>query len=194
MQLRGFAVSRCEWYKPPLKTDVFRTTGAGLEMRPVAAVLFALPFAATLCPQGAVQGTRPDDCYLYGDAESWQEAQQYCALSRGHLSSVPNAFVNAFLISYPKAFSSAQPYWLGAERKNATAKWAWTDGSNFTYTQWARGKRDYVAGVWTRDRTCLKRVSKPIMPRASRPPRLRTRRKGVGRHRTQNGPCVQCRS
>lgn len=129
-------------------------------MRRVAAVLFTVPFAAALCPQGAVQGTRPGDCYLYGSARSWQEAEQYCVSSKGHLSSVPNAFVNGFLIGYPKAFISAQSYWLGAELKPTSGIWKWTDGSIFNYTKWASGKRVYVACecMWASVETCAQNL------------------------------------
>lgn len=109
-------------------------------MRRLVVLLLVLPLATALCPQGAVQGTRPEDCYLYGSAQPWQRAEEYCASNKGHLASVPNDFVNAFLVSYPKAFTSAQSYWLGAELKAATDKGAWTDGSDFNYTKWAAGK------------------------------------------------------
>ncbi|KAH7695591.1 C-type lectin domain family 4 member F, partial [Aphelenchoides avenae] len=103
----------------------------------LAAFLLVLPLAAAFCPQGAVQGTSPENCYLYGSAQSWQEAEQYCAANKGHLSSVPNSFVNAFLVSYPKALESAQSYWLGAMVEGDIDMWTWMDGSNFTYTKWA---------------------------------------------------------
>lgn len=120
-------------------------TVAGPEMRRVTAILFALPIAAALCPQGAVQGTRPEDCYLYGASQSWQKTEAFCASNKGHLSSLPNALVNAFIASYLKPLDSAQSYWLGAELKSAADKWTWTDGSSFTYTMWAAGKWYSVA-------------------------------------------------
>lgn len=117
-------------------------------MRRLAVLLLALPLSAAVCPQGTVQGTSPDNCYLYGPAQSWQEAEQYCVSNKGHLTSVPNGFVNSFLTSYPKLFESAQSYWLGAELKSAAAKWTWIDDSDFTYTKWSSGKRDSVVGMW----------------------------------------------
>lgn len=121
------------------------------KMSRLAALLLALPLAAALCPQGAVQGTSSGDCYLYGAGQSWQKAEQFCAANKGHLSSVTNSFVNAFLISYPKALQAAQSYWLGAELKAGIDKWTWTDGNNFTYANWAAGKPN-DCGPGVRDR------------------------------------------
>ncbi|KAH7718658.1 Protein CLEC-51 [Aphelenchoides avenae] len=106
----------------------------------LAAFLLVLPLAAALCPEDAFQGTRPEDCYMYGPAQSWQDAEQFCVSNKGHLTSVPNAFVNSFLISYPKMFSSAQLYWLGAVISGDIDMWTWVDGSSFDYTKWAAGE------------------------------------------------------
>ena len=59
----------------------------------------------------------------------------------GHLASVSSVFVNNFLKGAAQAaFFNTGTFWLG-KTKLYTGKWTWSDGSNYTYDNWANGKK-----------------------------------------------------
>lgn len=97
--------------------------------------------AAGKCPIGAVQGITRDGCYLYSSSPlTWFKAQEQCMSRNGHLASVSNGLINAFL-QEPANSVCAQEYWLGGSYDvEYQSMWTWTDGSRFSYTHWAHGE------------------------------------------------------
>lgn len=102
--------------------------------------VFALGLAR--CPIGAVQGTHADECYLYRQLQAnWYQAEEECVTQLGHLASVHSAFANAFLPRQACSTSGTNTdYWTGASHGVINSEWSWTDGSAFTYANWARGE------------------------------------------------------
>jgi hypothetical protein len=96
--------------------------------------------ALALCPPGFVQGLGQDDCFkLSHYADAWYGAENDCRSKGGHLTSVSSAFANAFLRDQCALWSPTS-YWVGASRSISCGSWAWTDGTRFSYKNWARGK------------------------------------------------------
>lgn len=106
--------------------------------------LLAVVFAsatASRCPAGSVQGLSPEDCYAYADEEvGWFQAEEKCQERGGHLASIPNGFVNGFMLELPN-FSVTSRYWTGGSTGLSSAySWSWIDGTAFEYTNWAKGE------------------------------------------------------
>jgi hypothetical protein len=90
------------------------------------------------CPQGAVQGLSPNDCFKMvssSSAASWYGAAEGC--DEGNLASVSNAFLNGFLQGLYDGWSSSY-VWLGGSESNNV--WTWMDGTPFQYNNWPRGQ------------------------------------------------------
>lgn len=103
-------------------------------------LLVSTALADALCPTGALQGIHADDCYKYVlDSASWFDAEDKCQQSGGYLTSVPNAFVNSFLLNEYGSMLRASNYWLGGNKGLSGTAWAWSDGSSFSYQHWAKG-------------------------------------------------------
>lgn len=108
-------------------------------------VLLGLTFAR--CPIGAIQGLDPNTCYFYRtEPSSWYDAEEECVQLNGHLASVSNAFVNSFISR--SWYHAPENYWLGATVGNSSSEaWSWTDGTGFTYSNWAEGSRCFRSGA-----------------------------------------------
>ena len=63
----------------------------------------------------------------------WAQQQDHCNSIGGHLASVPDEETNNFLLSIMK-----QRTFIGGQK--ASLSWTWTDGTSFTYTNWASGE------------------------------------------------------
>ncbi|RCN48327.1 lectin C-type domain protein [Ancylostoma caninum] len=83
-------------------------------------------------------------CYIFtSEPAPFALAEQNCINLGGHLVSISNAFENDIISDNAKtALSStnATDFWIGASDLVTTGKWAWTDDSNFLYTNWAAGQ------------------------------------------------------
>ena len=64
---------------------------------------------------------------------SWAEQQTYCNTFGGQLASIPNVETNNFLLSIIKHRT-----FIGGSA--VPLPWTWTDGTSFTYTNWASGE------------------------------------------------------
>ncbi|KAH7718715.1 CLEC-50 protein [Aphelenchoides avenae] len=93
--------------------------------------------AAITCPWYATKYPGAGDaCYIVYDASfSWTSAEKACQLVDGHLASVHDSSVNAYLQKYGNVYPL---YWLGGRKVNDV--WSWADGSEWTYSNWARGQ------------------------------------------------------
>lgn len=108
-------------------------------------VLTLSPGTNGKCPSGAVQGPSGGDCFLYRtERATWFQAEEDCIGQFGHLASVTDAFVNAFLPRFACAGGSDEDsadYWLGGSKGVSSLDWSWSDGADFGYTNWALGKK-----------------------------------------------------
>lgn len=97
--------------------------------------------AKSYCPPDAFQGLTPSDCYTLGThARTFDESETVCAINGGHLASITSAFQNA-LLAKVAAREEKTYYQLGG--RLVKGQWTWTDGSNFTYTNWAKGASNF---------------------------------------------------
>jgi hypothetical protein len=94
---------------------------------------------------------------LTQSAESWTAAEAEAVADGGHLASITSQAEENFIIS---AFcnvpeNTAVPLWIGATDGNQTHVYHWTDGSPFSYTDYASGEpndnggnEDYLTVNW----------------------------------------------
>ena len=73
------------------------------------------------------------------DSSYFIEADEYCVSNGGHLASVENAFVDGFIQGQASIFFKGKSYWLGGNTMFNPGTWSWTDGTGFTYYNWANG-------------------------------------------------------
>lgn len=108
----------------------------------VIAVCALCPFASARCPIGAIQGLSDRNCYkVYAELLSWDEADGRCEAEHGHLTPITSAQLNSFLTTLGTKLGCATSYWVGGVWNAEVASgWAWTDGSRWSYTNWAKGK------------------------------------------------------
>lgn len=68
------------------------------------------------CPEGAIEGLNPSDCYIFvAEPKGWSDAENDCVMRKGHLTSIPDAFHNAFLMKELATIStSPNGSWIGA--------------------------------------------------------------------------------
>ncbi|ETN86448.1 lectin C-type domain protein, partial [Necator americanus] len=87
-------------------------------------------------------------CYTFtSEPAAFALAEQNCINQGGHLVSISNAFENDVISDNAKTAltsTTASDFWTGASDLVTTGKWAWTDGSNFQYTNWGSGTHGIV--------------------------------------------------
>ncbi|KAH7718716.1 CBN-CLEC-50 protein [Aphelenchoides avenae] len=111
----------------------------------LALVAIAASYAAArTCPWYTTKYPGAEDaCYVVVDSVyNWTSAEEACrrwpvAGDGGHLASVHDSTVNAYLQKLDH-FPSYPLYWLGGRKVNGV--WTWTDGSQWNYSNWARGQ------------------------------------------------------
>ena len=64
---------------------------------------------------------------------TWAQQQYHCNSIGGHLASIPNEETNAFFLSLMK-----ESTFMGGRK--VSLQWTWTDGTSFTYMNWASGE------------------------------------------------------
>lgn len=105
------------------------------------AILKLLIFAFCLnlvisCPTGWVQGLDFKYCYKSFDATiGWMDAEVVCKQKGigGHLASIGNGFQFGVLKGLTQ-----NDFWTGGYFDGT--RWAWSDNSSWSYTNWAPGK------------------------------------------------------
>lgn len=123
--------------------------------------LFLLIIATTVrgrCPPGSVQGLIADKCYklvTFSDPSYFLDAEAACTDYGGHLTSVNDAFENAFIkgtgqrlyrggsmnfLDMLKVVPPHNDIWVGGTNIISPGRWNWTDGKPFTYTNWDGSK------------------------------------------------------
>ncbi|XP_037540517.1 galactose-specific lectin nattectin [Nematolebias whitei] len=97
-------------------------------------------------------------CYQYENTEmTWYDAEQYCVDHDGHLASFHDKdqydFIRRLIV---EATGTNTKCWVGGIKRfpneNTSSPlpempvWMWSDGSNFSFTQWANGKPNNLGG------------------------------------------------
>ena len=93
------------------------------------------------CPTG--YQSHGSHCYKFVNQKtSWTQAEAACNAEGGHLASIPDQETNDFLASLSSGYT-----WIGGRRLEAGQDvWGWSDGSEWSYTNWGRGQPDNVGG------------------------------------------------
>uniref|UniRef100_A0A7I5EBT5 C-type lectin domain-containing protein n=1 Tax=Haemonchus contortus TaxID=6289 RepID=A0A7I5EBT5_HAECO len=100
--------------------------------------------SADQCPSGGVFNAQFNKCYVFSTTPApYALAEQDCINQGGHLVSIVNAFENDIVSDNTKSAlvsTNSTDFWIGANDLVTAGKWAWTDGTNFLYTNWAPGQ------------------------------------------------------
>jgi len=81
-------------------------------------------------------------CY-FSNSLSWNNAEKFCRDIGGHLVSINSAEEQDFVQSVADA-SNSENLWIGGYYDEE--KWKWTDGSDFSYSNWDEAKPDNYFG------------------------------------------------
>ncbi|KAH7716813.1 C-type lectin 7 [Aphelenchoides avenae] len=101
--------------------------------------LFALATVQGMCPPGSIQGLSKWKCYklvTYAGVAYFLDAESACRDYGGSLTSVADAFENAFLKDMLKVVAPGNDIWIGGTNIISPGRWNWTDGKPFAYTNW----------------------------------------------------------
>ncbi|CAJ0602443.1 unnamed protein product [Cylicocyclus nassatus] len=91
------------------------------------------------CPLGTIYHQEFNRCYKFvNDPQPFYLAEESCISSGGHVVSISSGYENAMLTE--TAFGEKLSRSFVGLNKLSTATWAWSDGSNSTYTNWATGQ------------------------------------------------------
>ncbi|KAH7719293.1 CBN-CLEC-50 protein [Aphelenchoides avenae] len=102
----------------------------------LASLLLISGSVSARCPQNAVQGPNPDDCYAYAALTgTWTAANIGCHEMGGNLTFASDADSNAFLMTLPN-IGYGGPYWLGGRKSLVSGQWMWADGSYVSWLNW----------------------------------------------------------
>jgi GH43 family beta-xylosidase len=95
--------------------------------------------ATNVCPLGSINGYSNGTCWMINtNPMNFIEAERFCQQNGGHLTSIHDAFNNLYLADQARQiFSQADDYYLGGSDLQSHKQWAWTDSSNFDFTDWA---------------------------------------------------------
>ncbi|KAH7700842.1 perlucin B protein precursor [Aphelenchoides avenae] len=110
----------------------------GVFLLSIGALLAMCPTFEAKCPMGAVQGPSSDTCYIYKLVPKlWFEAQIDCGKFGGKLTSAHNSIMSSFLAGQMSG-TCFSDYWVGGS--NIFGTWAWADGTQWDFTNWAAGQ------------------------------------------------------
>jgi hypothetical protein len=103
-------------------------------------LLLVLPILISSCPNGTIQGQDNFTCYKpFTTPAAWFEAEYNCAHLLGRLVVIPNLFENMFFNGMAdEVFTDIKDYWIGGSLTSDSG-WAWTDGTNLSFTNWDKG-------------------------------------------------------
>lgn len=94
------------------------------------------------CPMGSVKGVGKE-CYQFKlRPMQCRDALADCEQLGGTLTSVHSTIVNHFLASQMGGGWFTQ-FWLGGSNE-MHQRWSWTDGTPFSFTNWARGVQHFI--------------------------------------------------
>ncbi|MCD7827165.1 MAG: leucine-rich repeat protein [Clostridiales bacterium] len=85
--------------------------------------------------------------FVYENALTWEEAEEYCESLGGHLVAITSEEENTFVTSLISSYSSAEDFYIGITDKDNDSDWStWVTGEAVTYTNWGIGEPDGVDG------------------------------------------------
>ncbi|KAG8190984.1 hypothetical protein JTE90_010843 [Oedothorax gibbosus] len=94
-----------------------------------------------MCPVG--WAPHRDFCYQVVDQEmAWPDAEEACQRKRGHLASIRDTRVQAFidqLIQNSSTYKRSPAFWIGANDLRYENCYEWTDGQPFYFSNWFPG-------------------------------------------------------
>uniref|UniRef100_A0AC35G070 C-type lectin domain-containing protein n=1 Tax=Panagrolaimus sp. PS1159 TaxID=55785 RepID=A0AC35G070_9BILA len=104
------------------------------------------------CPTGSLPSlSDPSKCYSFISSPSeFLNAEQTCVDLNGHLTSVGDGFINAFLSENAQTIfkrTNSSDFWIGGNDLSSSGVWAWTDGLKWTYDSWSPGNPQNSAGL-----------------------------------------------
>jgi hypothetical protein len=129
----------------------------------------SIPTASQFCCPGTTLTVSPDiiaavaftidgQLYLgYSQRMSWAAAREQCRSQGMDLASVTSAAQNQALAAAMKAQVIGEgSFWIGGTDSAVEGNWAWSDGSAWSYSNWATmepngGTRESCAMVYTLD-------------------------------------------
>ncbi|KAK0409349.1 hypothetical protein QR680_004486 [Steinernema hermaphroditum] len=76
--------------------------------------------------------------------KNWTDAKQWCHSSGADLVSIHSAGENDFVFSLSRGSC-----WIGAQSPYQNASFAWSDGSEWSYTEWIAGEPNNPGGVFS---------------------------------------------
>uniref|UniRef100_A0A914CGE6 C-type lectin domain-containing protein n=1 Tax=Acrobeloides nanus TaxID=290746 RepID=A0A914CGE6_9BILA len=97
------------------------------------------------CPSWTIAGPNGNFCYIFlENYGAFSFAENDCVSRGGHIASVKDAITNSFLRNHAiTSFGVSNPnftYWLGGINIERGDNYVWTDGSKFSYENWASGQ------------------------------------------------------
>ncbi|XP_077998784.1 lectin BRA-3-like [Glandiceps talaboti] len=99
-------------------------------------------YSQSICP--STWPTYGGNCYSFIDAENdWIKAESACKSFGGHLASIHSRQENEFVVGL---LPSSQKVWIGLNDKDWEGEFAWSDGSDVEYTNWANNAPDDKRG------------------------------------------------
>jgi hypothetical protein len=132
-------------------------SGAGAARADASAMPAVLPWQ-DLAIIAAVPFKIDGQLYLgYSEPMSWAAAREHCRSQGMELASVTSAAQNQALAAAMKAqVVGERHFWVGGTDSAAEGRWAWSDGSAWSYSNWAAsepngGTRENCVMVYTSD-------------------------------------------
>ena len=93
--------------------------------------------------QSGNAGCLDSSCYrVFKSKLSWQDAENYCVREGGHLASIHSKEENDFVAKLASPVVGRAEPWIGGNDITAEGSWAWSDGSNFSFTSWGEKQPD----------------------------------------------------
>uniref|UniRef100_A0A914Q700 C-type lectin domain-containing protein n=1 Tax=Panagrolaimus davidi TaxID=227884 RepID=A0A914Q700_9BILA len=77
-------------------------------------------------------------CYIVLGGEFWQDAEQRCVISGGHLVSIHSLEEDLYVTHLVSGAPAHGLYgvWIGLYTEDSNRNWKWTDGTPFDYHNW----------------------------------------------------------
>uniref|UniRef100_A0AC34FTP9 C-type lectin domain-containing protein n=1 Tax=Panagrolaimus sp. ES5 TaxID=591445 RepID=A0AC34FTP9_9BILA len=101
-----------------------------------------ITFLKASCPNGSIEWQT--NCYFFQSNQSaFVVAEETCNSLGGHLASIHDGFTNSLIAQNAGLKfheSTVIDFWIGGSDLISPGNWSWTDGSNFTFTNWNHSK------------------------------------------------------
>ena len=92
--------------------------------------------------------------YVAWNAPNWTAGERLAVALRGNLVSIGSTVEQAFVQSTLAALPQGGPVWIGLNDRAAEGIFVWTDGTPFSFANWAQGEPNNSAG----DEDCVQMI------------------------------------